>query len=187
MLNIFGDHNLQNANAAFLAASELGISEDDFWKAMQSFEGAAKRLQLVSQTENSAFYIDFAHAPSKLKATINALKQKYPNRKLIACIELHTFSSLQKEFIPQYKNTMDNADIAVVYFSHEVLKHKQLPELSEDFVKTAFGNNIMVFTDTNKMQNFLISLDVDNTNILMMSSGNFNGIDFAKFAKDIEK
>jgi UDP-N-acetylmuramate: L-alanyl-gamma-D-glutamyl-meso-diaminopimelate ligase len=184
-LNIFGNHNFQNANAALLICRELGITDQDFWFAMQSFEGAAKRLQLIKQNENSSFYIDFAHAPSKLKATIDALKQKYPNRKLIACIELHTFSSLQKNFIPQYKNTMNNADKAIVYFNPEVLKHKQLPEISSEFVKTSFGNNVDVFTDTDKLQDYLMSLPTSNINILMMSSGNFNGIDFVEFANKI--
>lgn len=184
-LNIFGDHNLQNANVACSVCQEAGVSKEEFWKAMQSFEGAAKRLQLVKNTEDSALYIDFAHAPSKLKATTNALKQKFPKRNLVACIELHTFSSLQKEFIPQYKNSMKNADIAIVYFSHEVLKHKQLPQLSESFVAESFGDNVLVFTDTVKMQEYLKSLENKNSNFLMMSSGNFNGIDFAKFADSL--
>ncbi|MDD3741968.1 MAG: peptidoglycan synthetase, partial [Bacteroidales bacterium] len=137
------------------------------------------------ENEKSAFYLDFAHAPSKLKATINALKQKFTDRKLIACIELHTFSSLQKNFIPQYKDSMKSADIAIVYYSNEVLKHKQLPELTEDFVKEGFGGNVLIFTDTNKLQNYLEKIEIANTNILMMSSGNFNGIDFVKFADKI--
>jgi len=184
-LNIFGDHNLQNANVACSVCKEVGISEEDFWNAMQRFEGAAKRLQLVKSIDTSALYIDFAHAPSKLKATINALKQKFSERNLVACIELHTFSSLQKEFIPQYKDSMKNADTAIVYFSHEVLKHKQLPSLSEAFVADSFGDNVLVFTDTYRMQEYLKSLENSNSNFLMMSSGNFNGIDFVKFADSI--
>ncbi|MDR2009845.1 MAG: Mur ligase domain-containing protein [Bacteroidales bacterium] len=185
ILSIFGDHNFQNANAARLVCNELGINDMEFWNAMQTFEGAAKRLQLIRQNKETAFYIDFAHAPSKLKATINALKQKYQDRKLIACIELHTFSSLQANFIPQYKNTMENADTAIVYFNPEVIKHKRLPEISRDFVKSSFGDNVMVFTDTLALQQFLKKTDLNNTNILMMSSGNFNGIDFAEFAEEL--
>ncbi len=185
VLNVFGDHNFQNINAAYKVCSKLGVNDDVFWTAMQTFEGAAKRLQLVKETENSSFYIDFAHAPSKLKATVSALKQKYPTRNLIACIELHTFSSLQKNFIPQYKGTMDKADKAFVYYNREVLKHKRLPDISEDYVKECFGENVTVFTDTNELQNYLRSTDCHNTNYLMMSSGNFNGIDFNKFAEEI--
>lgn len=184
-MSVFGDHNMQNINAARYACLEAGVSEEFFWNSIQTFEGAAKRLQLVKETLDSSFYIDFAHAPSKLQATINALKQKNPTRQLISCIELHTFSSLQRNFIPQYKNTMDNADIAIVYYSNEVLKHKRLPELSEEFVKEGFGGDVMIFTDTEKLQNYLRSMNFRNTNVLMMSSGNFNGIDFVNFANEI--
>ncbi len=185
MLNVFGDHNFQNINAAYKVCEKLGIKDDIFWSAMETFEGAAKRLQLVKETNDSAFYIDFAHAPSKLKATVNALKQKYPKRKLIACIELHTFSSLQKNFIPQYNGAMDKADTAIVYYNREVLKHKQLPDIPEEYVKESFGGNVTVYTDTNKLQDYLRSTDCHGTNYLMMSSGNFNGVDFKKLADEI--
>ena len=184
-MSVFRDHNMQNINAARLACIEAGVSETQFWETIHNFEGAAKRLQLIKETDNTSFYIDFAHAPSKLKATINALKQKYPQRKLIACIELHTFSSLQKNFIPQYKNCMKNADIAIVYYNHDVLKHKKLPEIEEKFVEESFGRETIVFTDTKKLKNFLTEQNFSNTNLLMMSSGNFNGIDFVKFADQL--
>ncbi|MDD4150915.1 MAG: Mur ligase family protein [Bacteroidales bacterium] len=184
-MSVFGDHNMQNINAARLACIEAGVTEKQFWETIQNFEGAAKRLQLVKETDNSSFYIDFAHAPSKLKATINALKQKYPQRKLVACIELHTFSSLQKNFIPQYKDCMKNADTAIVYYSHEVIKHKRLPEIEESFVKKSFGEETLVFTDTKRLKDFLSEQNFSNTNLLMMSSGNFNGIDFVKFADEL--
>jgi len=186
-MSVFGDHNMQNINAARLACLEAGVKEADFWLAIESFEGAAKRLQLVKETPKSAFYIDFAHAPSKLKATVNAIGQKYPDRKLIACIELHTFSSLQKNFIPQYKDSMKNAEMAIVYFNHEVIKHKKLPELEESYVQKCFGGNTIVITETKELQNLLLKQNMDKTNILMMSSGNFNGIDFAEFAETIIK
>ena len=182
VMSVFGNHNMQNINAARLVCLELGIKEKVFWQTIQSFEGAAKRLQLVKETKNSSFYLDFAHAPSKLKATINAIKNKNPERKLIACIELHTFSSLQGNFIPQYKNTMDEADIAIVYYSHEVLKHKRLPELNENFVKESFGGKVEIFTNTDLLKNYLMKQNYENSNLLMMSSGNFNGIDFVYFA-----
>ncbi len=186
-MSVFGDHNMQNINAARLACLEAGVCEQDFWETIQTFEGAAKRLQLIKENNSSSFYIDFAHAPSKLKATINALKQKHPQRKLIACIELHTFSSLQKNFIPQYKDCMINADVAIVYYNHEVIKHKRLPEIKESFVKASFGNETMVFTATDTLKDYLSSQNFDSTDLLMMSSGNFNGIDFVKFAEEIIK
>jgi UDP-N-acetylmuramate: L-alanyl-gamma-D-glutamyl-meso-diaminopimelate ligase len=186
-MSVFGEHNLQNINAARYACLEAGVSETDFWENIQNFEGAAKRLQLVKENENSAFYLDFAHAPSKLRATIKALKQKYPNRKLIACMELHTFSSLQKNFIPHYKDCMKVADIAIVYYSHEVIKHKRLPEIEEEFVRESFGDSTIVFTDTNKLQEYLQEYNYHETNLLMMSSGNFNGVDFFEFSNKIIK
>jgi UDP-N-acetylmuramate: L-alanyl-gamma-D-glutamyl-meso-diaminopimelate ligase len=186
-MSVFGEHNLQNINAARYACLEAGVSETDFWENIQNFEGAAKRLQLVKENENSAFYLDFAHAPSKLRATIKALKQKYPNRKLIACMELHTFSSLQKNFIPHYKDCMKDADIAIVYYSHEVIKHKRLPEIEEEFVRESFGDSTIVFTDTNKLQEYLQEYNYHETNLLMMSSGNFNGVDFFEFSNKIIK
>ncbi len=184
-LNIFGEHNLQNAVAALNACKEVGVDEKTFWLSMSDFEGAAKRLQLVKQSNDSAFYIDFAHAPSKLKATIKALKQKYPKKELVACLELHTFSSLQKNFIPQYKNTMDLADKAIVYYSHDTLKHKQIPDLEEDFVAESFGGNVTVYTNTEKLQQYIASLNPKNKIFLLMSSGNFNGINFQELANQI--
>jgi UDP-N-acetylmuramate: L-alanyl-gamma-D-glutamyl-meso-diaminopimelate ligase len=184
-MSVFGNHNMQNINAARLVCLELGIKEKFFWESIQTFEGASKRLQLIKETENSSFYLDFAHAPSKLKATINAIKNKNPERKLIACIELHTFSSLQYNFIPQYKNTMDEADIAIVYYSREVLEHKRLPALPEDYVKESFGGNVQIFTDAELLKDYLAKQNYDNTNLLMMSSGNFNGIDFVDFANKL--
>ncbi|MBN2778082.1 MAG: peptidoglycan synthetase [Bacteroidales bacterium] len=186
-MSVFGEHNLQNINAARYACLEAGVSETVFWENIQNFEGAAKRLQLVKENANSSFYLDFAHAPSKLRATIKALKQKYPTRKLIACMELHTFSSLQKNFIPHYKDCMKVADIAIVYYSHDVIKHKRLPAIEEDFVRESFGDNTIVFTDTNELQEYLQEYNYHETNLLMMSSGNFNGVDFFEFSDKIIK
>ncbi len=150
------------------------------------FKGASKRLELVAKNELSVFYKDFAHSPSKLKATTSALKNQFPNRKLIACMELHTFSSLNKEFLKLYKDSMQKADQALIYYNNETIKHKKLDELNENDVKAAFGtNNLQVFTSSIALLNHLKVQNWKEKNLLMMSSGNFDGINFKELAKTI--
>jgi len=186
VLNIFGDHNLQNLNGARLVCNELGINANDFLTAMQSFKGAAKRLQLLESTGNCNIYLDFAHSPSKLKATTQAVKAQFKNRELVACMELHTFSSLNKKFLPHYKGTMQAADRAIVYFNPEVLKHKQLPEISKEEVAKAFDHpNLIVFTDSDKLTEELKKEEWKNQNLLIMTSGNFSGVDIKKLASEL--
>ena len=185
-LEIFGEHNLQNLNGALLVCKEVGVSKADFYKAIQSFSGASKRLELVKRTTNSVMYKDFAHSPSKLKATTQALKTQFPERELIACMELHTFSSLNKEFLSQYDGAMKNADKAYVYYSPKTLAHKKLQNLSPDEVRKAFNSdNITVFTDSNDLVENLKSNNWENKNLLMMSSGNFDGVDFAALGEEL--
>jgi len=180
-LLIFGNHNLQNLNAAKLVCKELGVNEENFFNQIASFKGASKRLELVRRTENSAIYKDFAHSPSKLNATSSAMKKQFINRKLVACIELHTFSSLNEEFLQQYKESMEEPDTAIVYFSPEAIAHKKLEPITTEQVLTAFGReDLLVFTDSEKLESYLKSLDWNNQNLLMMSSGTFDGIDFHK-------
>jgi UDP-N-acetylmuramate: L-alanyl-gamma-D-glutamyl-meso-diaminopimelate ligase len=185
-LSVFGAHNLQNMNGARLVCNELGISDKDFFEAIGSFKGAAKRLQTLRSEKNTAMYLDFAHSPSKLKATINAVKDQHPNRELIACMELHTFSSLNKAFLPQYKNSMCNADKAFIYFNPKVIEHKKLPPITPKEVFEAFGtNNIEVYTNSEALQQKLKDTNWHNKNLLFMSSGNFSGIDFKSFAQSL--
>ncbi len=186
-LSVFGSHNLQNINGARIVCAELGIDDDEFFKCISSFKGAAKRLQIIKDNNGSAVFLDFAHSPSKLSATVSAVKKQYPERKLVACMELHTFSSLNKDFLPQYKNTMEQADIAYVYFNPEVVEHKKLPQISEELVYEAFGTkNVTVFSDTEALQRILLDSGWDNTNLLFMSSGNFSGIDFVDFTDKLK-
>lgn len=181
-LNVFGEHNLQNINAARIVCKQLGISEKNFYSAISEFGGAANRLQKVAETESSVAFKDFAHSPSKLKATVKAVKQQFSDRTLVACMELHTFSSLTETFLPEYKDSMKDADRAFVYFNPEVIEHKKLSEITSARVKEAFGGNVEVFTDSQELQNALKKIDFRNKNLLMMSSGNFDGIDVAEFA-----
>ncbi|MDC3337534.1 Mur ligase family protein [Flavobacteriales bacterium] len=183
---IFGDHNLQNLNGAKLVCRELGISEDQFYVAIATFKGASKRLELVKRTNSAVMYKDFAHSPSKLKATTNALKQQYPKRELIACMELHTFSSLNKEFLTQYNGAMRAADRALVYYDPKVLKHKKLSPLSKEEVMEAFAtSNVEVYIESESIIDELRKLSWKNKNLLMMSSGNFNGVNFGKLADEL--
>ena len=185
-LMVFGKHNLQNMEGARLVCRELGITNDQFYEAIRSFKGAAKRLELVDRNDSTAVYKDFAHSPSKLMATTRAVKEQFPLRKLVACMELHTFSSLTKEFLMQYKGAMDEADVAIVYFSPHAIELKRLPAITEAMVLEAFGNeNIRVYTDSDTLYKDLLSMDWHNANLLMMSSGNFHGIDFVLLAKEV--
>ena len=178
-LKIFGDHNLQNLNAAKLVCNELGISSKDFLEQIKTFNGASNRLEKIKDNNNSAIFKDFAHSPSKLKATINAVKKQFKERKLIACMELHTFSSLNKDFLKQYSNSMNEADQAIVFFSLEAIKHKGLEPIKEDEIKSAFNNkDLIVISDDIKLKTHLKNLNLENSNLLLMSSGNFNKMNF---------
>jgi UDP-N-acetylmuramate: L-alanyl-gamma-D-glutamyl-meso-diaminopimelate ligase len=185
-LLIFGKHNLQNLNAALLACNELGVSDSDFYSAITSFSGAARRLELVKKNSETAIYKDFAHSPSKLKATTAALKEQYPNRHLVACMELHTFSSLNAEFLNEYQGAMALADEALVYYNPQTIAHKKLNPISSEQVKEAFGSsNITVFTDSKKWEESLREKDWQNSNLLLMTSGNFDGVDFHALAEEL--
>ena len=185
-LLIFGNHNLMNLNAAKLVCNKLNVSDDNFYKAIQSFKGAAKRLELVHKTNDFAFYKDFAHSPSKLKATTDAVNKQYPNRKLIACMEVHTFSSLTEDFLKEYNGAMDNSFEAIVYFNPHTIAHKKLKPITEEQVKQAFNRkDLKCFTDSKSLMEYLQKLQFKNHNLLMMSSGNFDGIDFTSFAQTL--
>ena len=185
-LEIFGEHNLQNLNGARLVCEKIGVSSAQFYKAIQSFGGASKRLETVSKNSKTHILKDFAHSPSKLKATTKAVKEQYPERELIACIELHTFSSLNQEFLAQYKNTMLDADRAFVYFSPKAIEHKKLAMLSESDVKTAFfSENVTVFTNSDELMKTVKSINFENKNLLLMSSGNFDGVDFEALGSEL--
>jgi len=185
-LQIFGDHNLQNVNGARLICNQLKISDEQFYEAIQDFKGAAKRLELIAQNNTTAVYKDFAHSPSKLKATTAAVKQQYPNRKLIACMELHTFSSLNKSFLKEYKNSMSAADEAYVYYSNHTLEHKKLAAITPEEVKAAFGSdNVIIYNDSDDLFKMLAEKNWKNKVLLLMSSGNFDGVNLDEFGKKI--
>jgi UDP-N-acetylmuramate: L-alanyl-gamma-D-glutamyl-meso-diaminopimelate ligase len=179
-LKVFGNHNLLNLHAAWLVCKELGVGAPTFIQAITTFAGAAKRLEIISETETCNIYRDFAHAPSKVKATIQAVKQQFPNRKLIAAIELHTFSSLNENFMSEYKGAVDDADEVAVFYSSHALQLKRMPELKKEKVKDGFAkNNLAVITNKEELTEWLQKHDYKNANLLLMSSGNYDGLDIA--------
>jgi UDP-N-acetylmuramate: L-alanyl-gamma-D-glutamyl-meso-diaminopimelate ligase len=180
-LKVFGNHNLLNLNAAYFVCKELGVQADEFTKAIADFAGAAKRLEVLAENDNYSIYRDFAHAPSKVKATIDAVKQQFPGRRLIAVLELHTYSSLNENFMKEYKGAMDNADEAAVFYSSHALELKRMPELPEEKVKQGFAkDNLVVINKKEELEQYLTSQDYYNSNLLLMSSGNYDGLDISK-------
>ena len=184
-LLVFGPHNLQNLMGAMNLAKSIGIQYTDFLKSMTDFTGAGKRLQKVIERPDFVMFKDFAHSPSKLKATTAAVKHQYPNRKVVACMELHTFSSLKKEFLPHYEGAMIAADEALVYFNPEVVHHKKLEAISIQQVSDGFGGGVEVKNETADVLSFIRSQSWNNAVLLMMSSGNFDGIDYDQLGEEL--
>lgn len=185
-IKIFGNHNLQNINGAKELLKKIGISSEQFYKAISSFEGAAGRLEKVKESRSTVVFKDYAHAPSKVKASVRAVKELYPTRDVVACLELHTFSSLNKSYLPQYKDSLKGINQAIVFFNPEKVKAKNLEPLTEADIKAAFGgNNLTVFDDAAKLEAFLAAQPWDNKNLLMMSSGNFAGFNIQTLAEKL--
>ena len=178
-IEIFGKHNLNNLAGAKWISQQIGIDENDFYEAISTFQGASKRLEKIAETDNAIAYKDFAHSPSKVLATTNALKNQYPDRKLIACLELHTYSSLNPEFLNQYKGTLAAADIAVVFYSPRAVEIKKLQAISQQQIMDAFqSEDLVVYTNPSEFKDFLFSQKFSNTSLLLMSSGNYGGLNF---------
>ncbi|MGB4838902.1 MAG: Mur ligase family protein [Saprospiraceae bacterium] len=174
-VSIIGIHNLRNMNAAMLVCKSLGMTENEFLVEIKDFAGANKRLQKLAGDKNRAVYLDFAHAPSKVLATTNAFKEWFGNRKLLAVVELHTFSSLNKDFIPNYKSTLSAADSAVVFYNEHTLQMKKMPELEDKFIQDSFDHpNLVVFKDEKMLYEYINGKQFSDYNILLMTSGNFN-------------
>ena len=178
-LEIFGDHNLQNLAGAKWVCQHMGIDEEDFYEAIASFKGASKRLEKIAESSETVIYKDFAHSPSKVKATTEAAKKQYAQRDVIACLELHTCSSLNAEFLAEYNGALDKADKAVVFYSPHALKIKQLDSVSEQQISNAFQrDDLIIFTNPTEFKEFLFSQNLDQSAVVLMSSGNYGGLDF---------
>jgi UDP-N-acetylmuramate: L-alanyl-gamma-D-glutamyl-meso-diaminopimelate ligase len=183
-IKVFGQHNLMNLNAARLLSLQLGISDKDFYRSIAGFSGAAKRLELLGENETVSVFKDFAHAPSKLRATVEAVKSRNLERELIAVMELHTYSSLNKNFLPNYKDTMALADKAVVMYNPHAFKIKKLPFLDQADVKEGFNRKDLFIVNTKDELLSLIEKEHwQNKNLLLMSSGNFDGADLLKLTQ----
>ena len=182
-LEIFGKHNLNNLAGAKWICQHMGVDEEDFYEAIAGFKGASKRLELLARSDRAAIYKDFAHSPSKVMATTRAVKDQYPGKELIACLELHTYSSLNAEFLKEYRGTLKSADIAVVFYSPHAIQIKKLEPVSEEQIADAFErNDLLIFTNPDDFKAFIFDLNLDNKVLLMMSSGNYGGLNF----KDLE-
>ena len=178
-LEVFGAHNLNNLAGSKWICQQMGVDQDDFYEAISSFSGASKRLEKVVENTNCVVYKDFAHSPSKVKATTQAVKSQYPKRELVACLELHTYSSLNAEFLEHYKNTLDAADTAVVFYSPDAIEIKQLEAVSKTQIATAFDReDLIIFTDPTLFEAYLMALKYDHKTVLLMSSGSYGGLDF---------
>jgi UDP-N-acetylmuramate: L-alanyl-gamma-D-glutamyl-meso-diaminopimelate ligase len=185
-MHIFGQHNMQNVSAAKNVCLKIGITEEMFYEAIPHFKGASNRLEMVAKNDATTVFKDFAHAPSKLAASIQAVKQQFPGRKLIAVLELHTFSSLNRDFLPQYAGTMDMADQALVYINPDVVKHKNIAPFSAEELQNAYKrSDLKFFEDASALEQYISSQDFTNTNLLLMSSGNFGGMDIARLSAQI--
>lgn len=183
---VFGNHNMENIMAAKEVCTLLGITDEQFYQSISTFTGASKRMQLLAKSKTSAVYLDFAHAPSKVKATVKALQEAYPQRKLVACLELHTYSSLNKDFLKEYRDSLNPADDPIVFYSPRAIELKKLAPLAPEFVKEQFGNEqVLVFNDSSQLKAYLEEHSWQNTNLLLMSSGNFGGINLPEIAKMI--
>lgn len=185
-LEVFGKHNLSNISGAKWICQNMGIDEEDFYEAIASFKGASKRLEKLVETDSTVIYKDFAHSPSKVKATTEAVKAQYPSKKVIACLELHTYSSLNSAFLSQYEGALDKADEAVVFYSLDALKIKNMPEISQEQMQSAFKRQgLATYTNATDFKNYLEQLDLANSVLLFMSSGNYGGLDMQAFSDNV--
>ncbi len=185
-IQIFGNHNMRNISGAKTVLNKIGITDEQFYKEISSFNGIKRRLEQVGENFNTAIYRDFAHAPSKLAATLDALKNQFPDRGLIACLELHTFSSLNKKFIKEYQGTFNVPDISIVYYNPNGASVKKIEILSDDEIKKAFKRpDLKIFTEKSQMIQFLKDQNWENKNLVMMSSGNFDNLNMTEITQGI--
>ena len=186
-IEVFGAHNLNNLAGAKWICQNMGVDEAEFYEAIATFKGASKRLEKIAESTSKVAYKDFAHSPSKVAATTKAVKEQYPDRKVIACLELHTYSSLNAEFLKEYQGALDYADVAVVFYSPDAVKIKQLEEVTYDQIAQSFQrDDLVIYTDPQVFQDYLFGLDFANSALLLMSSGNYGGLNFEALKTLIE-
>ncbi|WP_194777811.1 UDP-N-acetylmuramate--L-alanine ligase [Pararhodonellum marinum] len=185
---VFGEHNLQNLQGALEICRQVGVADQDFYQAIKTFKGAAKRQEILAKSEKSIFFRDFAHAPSKLKATVDAVKQQFPERILVAVQELHTYSSLNEDFLPNYAHTFDQADEAIIYLNPKAVSLKKLSLMDENTLRNGFHRkDLILFTEIDELKNFLESKNYHNSCLLLMSSGNYDNMDLNHLIEKINQ
>lgn len=185
-LEVFGQHNINNISGAKWVCQNMGIDEDDFFDAITSFKGASKRLEKLYDEGTAVVYKDFAHSPSKVKATMKAVREQYPNKQLVACLELHTYSSLNADFLSEYKGSLEAADQAVVFYSLDALKIKRMPEITAEQMKTAFElPALTTYTNADDFRTYIKALDLKDSVLLFMSSGDYGGLDLNEFVQTL--
>jgi UDP-N-acetylmuramate: L-alanyl-gamma-D-glutamyl-meso-diaminopimelate ligase len=178
-IEVFGAHNLNNLAGAKWICQNMGVDEADFYEAIASFKGASKRLEKIAEGRNNVAYKDFAHSPSKVAATTKAVREQYPERKLVACLELHTYSSLNPEFLKEYEGALDHADVAVVFYSPDAVKIKKLDDISYEQISQSFRrDDLIIYTNPEDFKEYLFNVDLENSALLLMSSGNYGGLNF---------
>jgi UDP-N-acetylmuramate: L-alanyl-gamma-D-glutamyl-meso-diaminopimelate ligase len=178
-IEVFGAHNLNNLAGAKWICQNMGVDEADFYEAIASFKGASKRLEKIAEGKNKVAYKDFAHSPSKVAATTKAVREQYPDRKLVACLELHTYSSLNPEFLKEYEGALDHADVAVVFYSPDAVRIKKLDDISYEQISESFKrNDLIIYTNPEDFKEYLFNVDLENSALLLMSSGNYGGLNF---------
>ncbi|WP_309607624.1 glutamate ligase domain-containing protein, partial [Flavobacterium sp.] len=186
-IEVFGAHNLNNLAGAKWICQNMGVDQADFYEAIASFKGASKRLEKISESKTKVAYKDFAHSPSKVAATTKAVKEQFPDRKLVACLELHTYSSLNAEFLKEYEGALEFADVAIVFYSPDAVKIKQLEEVTYEQIATAFNRkDLIIYTNPTDFKNYLFNLNLENSALLLMSSGNYGGLNFDEIKTLIE-
>ena len=186
-LQVFGKHNLQNLAGAKLICQSMGVSEEEFFEAISTFSGASKRLEKLAEGKNSIIFKDFAHSPSKVKATTNAVKEQFGDKKVLACLELHTYSSLNADFLGLYQNALDAADEAVVFYSPHAVEIKKLKPISKEQIAKAFQrDDLIIYTDPKEFKDYLFTQNLENTALLFMSSGDYGGLDLEEVKKMVE-
>jgi len=180
-IEIFGEHNLNNLEGARWICQLMGVDATDFYDAISTFKGASKRLEKIAENATTVVFKDYAHSPSKVEATTRAVKKQYPDRKLLACLELHTYSSLDPGFLHEYQGALNAADIAVVFYSPHAVELKKLKPISKNQIAEAFQrDDLVIYTDPAAFKEFLFSQNIDNTSLLLMSSGDYGGLDFVE-------
>ena len=185
-VDVFGKHNMQNISGAQEVLKCIGVTDEEFYRAIKTFKGAASRLELIARSEETVVFKDYAHAPSKLSATTHAVKEQFSDKKVVACLELHTFSSLNKEFLSQYNGAFNDTDYPIIYYNPKTVEHKKLQPISVTDIKESFNNNkLEIFDDSSLLEKHLTNTDWKGKVLLMMSSGNFDGINIKSLGEAI--